>query len=491
MKSLWQKFSLFLFFVASACSHTGTPSKVDAPRVHAISDSTPRIVVLHLSDLHGRLRPGADNLGGYARIRSWIKSEEAKAGAKTDIVVVGGGDFTDKGSMPCLQKNDLPCMPLLSTLGIHFSVMGNHEIQRPLSEWRNLQSLSNIAWLSANVSPLSGPKSWEPYRDFIGAKSGLSLRFIAFTKILDREAHPRSYKDFRFHAFPKSEADWRTLIPKALPYVLLNHVPEEDDRAMAASLCQTPLPKPLMIFKGDDERERWKSTMDCVEAYEAGPHGKIGGRYVFERVDGSLKLVDASFVSIDARFPEEAQLKNKIDELYRENSPTAAEILANAHKDYTQMEMAQWLADAYRMVTRADIAVVNIGVSKSGLAKGEQSRENLRFVFPYVNQLMGLDWAYEQMSRALCRAASRKMEGDSDWGSELVISGGKLSGVGTPECRLESGRKGRLKVVVDDFMYKKSARWLGEDLSRYSTWRFGVESTLAIEERLKRDKKSL
>jgi hypothetical protein len=266
----------------------------------------------------------------------------------------------------------------------------------------------------------------------------------------------------------------------------------ESDRAMLNSLCSLPLPKPLLLLKADDEVTKRSETVGCVQAYEPGPQGKVTGRFVLEpNSAGVLQVVDASFVDINSQFAEDAKLKMQIEKLYKDISPAATEVVATSEKNYTQEEMAQWLADSYRVVTHADISVVNLGVAKSGLGSGPVTRENLRYVFPYVNQLMGLDWSVEEMSKALCRASMRTKSGDVDWGSEIVVSGAKLVGLGTSQCRLESPKRGRLKVVIDDYLFKKSARWLGQDLTQQSSWRFGVESTLAIEERIKRDHKAL
>jgi 2',3'-cyclic-nucleotide 2'-phosphodiesterase (5'-nucleotidase family) len=450
------------------------------------------LVILYVADIHARLRPDLDGLGGYARIRSFIDHEKSVAGPKTDVVVVGGGDMTDKGSMPCLLKGDLPCISLLSQLGLDFSVIGNHEIQRPLSEWKSLMGLSHIKWISGNVAPISGPKLWDPLVDYRGTKSGIKLRFLAFTKELDRDAFAPRYKEYRFTQAPRTEAEWKPLIPNDSSYILVHHQPTESDSLMLEGLCKSNLKKPLILLKADEENTKWKQNVQCVQGIEPGPHGKTIGRIVVETDSfvGS-RITDIAFVDVDDRIPENPQLKSEINALYAKYAPTADQELGSASGNHSPEEMAQWLADSYRSVTHADVAIVNGGAVKSALSKGPLTREKMRLVFPYGNQLMGLDWSFDAMSKAICKALSRTKSGDADYGSELYISGAKVVNGGKPDCRLESGRHGKLKVVIDDYMFKKSGRWLGEDLSKQNTWRFGVETPIAIEERLKRDSRSL
>lgn len=472
--------------------HSGNNANVLSSKVEISSDNKPRLVVLYLADIHGHLRAGQDGLGGYARIRAWVDREKAAAGPKTDVVVVGGGDLTDKGSMPCLLKKDLPCVSLLHDLGIDFSILGNHEVQRPLSEWKTLMGLSKIKWISANVSPLKGPKLWDSYLDYKGAKSGIKLRFLPFTKELDREAHASRYLDYKFGPGPKTEAEWKSFIPQDFPYLLIHHQPTESDSEMLAGLCKSNLKKPLILLKADEENNRWRKNVQCVEGIEPGPHGKTIGRVVIEAdsfVGG--KITEVSFVDMTSDLAENSAVKTLVSDLYAKIAPDADQVLGNANSNHSIEEMVQWLSDSYRSVTRADVAIVNWGVAKQALESGPVTREKIRLVFPYSNQLMGLDWSYAELSKALCRAVSRVKVGDADYGSELYVSGAKIVNAGKADCRLDSPRRGKLKVVIDDYVFKKSARWLGQDLSKQNTWRFGVETPLAIEERLKRDPKSL
>src|SRR4051812_31905760 len=104
MKNSAPKFFLSLFLGLAACSSTpdsrsgtgtSTTSSNLSKKPESSSDSKPRLVILYLADIHGRLRPDQGGLGGYARLRGFVDREKAAAGSKTDVVVAAGGDLTD------------------------------------------------------------------------------------------------------------------------------------------------------------------------------------------------------------------------------------------------------------------------------------------------------------------------------------------------------------------------------------------------------------
>jgi hypothetical protein len=174
-------------------------------------------------------------------------------------------------------------------------------------------------------------------------------------------------------------------------------------------------------------------------------------------------------------FKEDATLAKRVQDLYAKHAPDADQILFTLPTDLPRETLAKWVADSYRVRTRADAAIVNIGYVKHGLKTGPVRQEEFLLALPYANELQGTDWSVKSLEKALCDVSRAPKDSNLDWGSELSFSGFELQNAGTPQCKITGTKKSSLKVVVDSYLVSRSGRWLGRDLSK-QVFRFGVDS---------------
>lgn len=469
-------FLLGAYLGACASQNASSPG-VDSPKL-AAPESAPRLVILQAGDLHGYLR-AEDGQGGYARVAAYVKAEKAAANSTTDVLFVYGGDAADKGALPCRKTRDRACFPLLKQLGIDVAVVGNHELGRPGSETAGLLALSGVPWTSANLMSIMGMQPGFT-NDFVykGPRSGLELAVWGWSS-------GKAGSGLSLRETPR-EDDYRKLASYAAsgrPLLVVTHQDYSDDKALLGEICKRSI-KTLALLKAHNHQTR-AETDACAPLFEAGPFGEQINRLVFAKTGPSpldWKLESQQFVKMDSSKIEDPAIVAEVARLYSENAPEADQVVLEVTQARDDAGAAAFLADAYRNTTHVDLAIVNRGSAKDGFKAGPLTRERLLQTIPYENDLSGLDWNLKDLEKSLCKASMRTPDARLDEGAELVFSGGKLVGGGTPQCRLETARRGgSLKVGIDGWVLAHSERWLGKDLRKNAgTFRFQVSTEQAL-----------
>jgi 2',3'-cyclic-nucleotide 2'-phosphodiesterase (5'-nucleotidase family) len=463
--------TLFLAMGAGCASSPGTSN---APASTGEALGPPRLVVLYASDLHGRLRGDPVNGGGYARLASVIRAERAKAPAGTDVLAIMGGDAAGKSVLPCRKTQEKSCFPLLKEMGFDAAVLGNGELKLPLDELNSLIKASGLVWIGTNVRA-SGSGEWQTSWLYEGAKSGAKI-WVSGWSVAPTPGEVDLKKN-RLAIRPRwNSADFSGWAKKFgnTPVLWTTHQERADDESFLQDACATSGLKSLALLKANDHQQL-EIKDKCAPLFEPGPFGRSLSRLVFDKSGDTWTLSEHSFINLGVDSPEDESVKAQIDKLYKERAPEAEEVVAKLEAPLDQPKLTQWLADSFRKTARADVAIVNTGAVKSGIDPGPVSRENLLLAIPYSDDLMGLDWSFKDLEKSLCKASQRSLDPFEDYGSDLVLSGASLVAPGTAECRLETGRKGALKVVMVSFMVRRSGRWLGKDVSPVA-FRFGFKS---------------
>jgi hypothetical protein len=478
---LWMRYSVFCVVLAllGACSHTQQGHSSSNP--FKVGDKE-AVLILYVSDLHSYLRPDAEGRGGYAQLATWIQHEKKKAGPKTDVWVLGGGDLVGKGSLPCQITNDKECAPLLGALGLDYATLGNYELYNAPAPLRALFESSGVRWLGMNVQPERGVAPWtQELVRLEGARSGISFWLGTWADNFD-------VRGYKIRAFP-SQSDWALWKRKmgTEPLLWMTHQEQVKDQALMKETCLNLASQNgtqnqvLALLKSNDHRIFQQDTSHCAPIIEPGPFGRYASKTLLTRnAENPQKLdVHNEFVEIKG-LKKDAQIAEKIKALYQKHAPDADTVLFKLDEEVSRESIAQWVADSYRHVTRGDAAVVNIGFVKDALEAGPVTREEFLLTLPHNNELFGLDWSQADMQKALCAASRRARDVDLDWGSDLHFSGIELLHAGTDKCQLKTSRRGAVKLVVDSFMLSRSARWLGKDISR-QVFRFGVDSRRVLD----------
>ena len=81
------------------------------------------LTILHVNDLHARLTPNADGLGGFAHVATLLRRERAAAPAS---ITLHAGDLV-QGTPVSTMFEGVPVYEIANRMGIDVNTLGNHE----------------------------------------------------------------------------------------------------------------------------------------------------------------------------------------------------------------------------------------------------------------------------------------------------------------------------------------------------------------------------
>jgi len=101
------------------------------------------LTILHINDLHARLTPNADGLGGFAYVATLLKRERAAAPAS---ITLHAGDLV-QGTPVSTMFEGVPVYEVANRLGIDVNTLGNHEFDygwRKIGEFLKVTSIDTV-----------------------------------------------------------------------------------------------------------------------------------------------------------------------------------------------------------------------------------------------------------------------------------------------------------------------------------------------------------
>lgn len=410
------------------------------------------ITVLFTNDVHCAI----DNYAILAAYRSELVSQGK------EVFTVDAGDAI-QGETIGTFTNGEAVVELMNSVGYDYAVPGNHEFDYGMESFLNIaQNLANYKYISSNFQYLpSASAVFEPYA--VEEVNGVSIAFVGIsTPETITKANPKYFKDENnnfIYGFPTFDmADG----------ILYQNVQKSVDAAKEEGAD-------IVIAIGHlgiaETTEGWKSVdviantngIDCFldahshETIESSTYYNKDGEEVvlastgtkFANIgvltidsEGSLTVdlmatdsVDVSALSADAQNAYSG-VKSKIDRYNDEIAylfdpiGTSEVNLVAYDTDSTwlvrkrETNAGDFVADAYRAVTGADIAVCNGGGIRSEIAVGEVSRKSLIDMNPWSNPMCVIEISGGQLLDMLEHGARSCPE---SLGGFFQVSGVKYS----------------------------------------------------------------
>lgn len=447
-----------------------------------VTTSGAHVVILYASDLHSQLIEGSDDLGGYARLQTLVNQERAKAGPKTDVILVLGGDSIGKGRLPCRKTNEAKCTPILGMLKPDVVAFGNGELKMPLADLRSLSAQIGGVWVGSNIEPAKKGVMpfWKSSYLYTGPKSGLKINFTS-SAVFPGPGEARSGGQLDFVepsvSFVDLYSKYGTVPGAASLMILHDDIARLDE--IQRGLCHRAS-QPLLVLKAHEHKVD-QGTRGCLKYLEADAFGRHVARLELAHSENAFQIKNIQMIEVNSKIQQDPAVAAKVEDLYKNYGQGARRVVLNLVKPVDENRLGKFLASTYQRISRADIAIVNRGFIKAGFPAGKVDWDTVLTAVPYNNQLFGLDWPAADLEKSLCRAAKRTMDRHLDNGGELIFAGASLVDAGKDNCRLvvKDGKKVP-KVVVDSYLQTRSGRWLGKDIKGRS-FSYGLDTERALE----------
>ena len=445
---------------------------VFAPPAPVVSEADSTLLrVLAITDFHGALVPRVwpwsegRPVGGAAAIKTWLDSLGRDCGCTT--VRLDGGDEM-QGTPISNFEFGRPVIAAFNALGIDAAAVGNHEFDWSVDTLRARLAEAHYPFVSANIADSSGrvPAWIAPWS--LVTRGGAKVAVIGLTtRTTPVTTRPQNVAGLTF-------GDLAVAVRAALPgaratadfVVVLAHAGEVCDsgrcRGEIFELAGALDSGSVDLIVAGHTHQRVDTVVHGIPIVEAGNSGRTIAVVDFVRLGGGrgrlvrarLETPWADAVTPDAELAAAvAREAHAVDSLTARTVATLRTGLSRSHDEYS---LGRLLADAYRNIGKADVAIMNNGGIRADLPAGPVSYGALFEVQPFQNRLVRLTVSGAELATALEHALAGGTPNAHIAGLEVWYDPSRPDGHRIRKVRMLNGRSldahRRYSIAVPDFL---------------------------------------
>ncbi|HSP80144.1 MAG TPA: bifunctional UDP-sugar hydrolase/5'-nucleotidase, partial [Myxococcaceae bacterium] len=383
------------------------------------------LTLLHVNDVYQFTPVDHGERGGLARLATLRKRVLAES---PHTLFLLAGDTLGPSVESTFHKGK-QMIDAWNALGLDYAVLGNHEFDFGPDVLRQRMKESHFTWLGANVMDKETDRTFGDTPPFVirelgGVKVGIFGVLLGKTRYSSKIG-PNVYLN-------SSCATARELVPKmraagAQVIVALTHLGLPEDKVLAR--CA-----PIDLILGGHEHELIQAVSNGTPIVKMSSEARELGRVTLHvgTRSGRLRSMDFGIIPITHEVPEDSEFASAMREydglLAELSAPvgrTAVPLDADEGNNRTrETNLGSFIADAYRHITGADVALVNGGSirSDSVVRPGPLTQRDVLAIHPFPGSVVNLEVTGEVLRRALEHGVSRSAE-DAEPGRFLQVSG--------------------------------------------------------------------
>jgi 5'-nucleotidase len=320
-----------------------------------------------------------------------------------------------------------------NAVGLDYSVFGNHEFDFGDAVLKDRIKDSKFKWLAANVMDTQTGKTFDntpgyDIREMGGVKVGIFGIVLPETKSTSR---PGSELQFLDPCDTAKRVVGEMRSKGAQVIVGLTHLAMSQDKALAR--CAQ-----IDIIIGGHEHTLLQSTSGQTPIFKMTADGRQMGKYDLNvnPATGKVESIDWEVITVTDELPDDpdfapvtAKYKDILTDLATRVGHTDVLLDARSAVNRTQeTNVGNFVADAFRKATNADVAVVNGGSIRADLtfAPGDLTKRTVFSILPFNNPVVKIEVSGEVLRKALENGVSRSAE-DTEPGRFPQVSGIRFS----------------------------------------------------------------
>lgn len=401
------------------------------------------IVILYTNDVHCAV----DENIGYAGLAAYKKQMQEKT---PYVTLVDCGDAIQGGAIGLVSQGEYP-LQLMNRAGYDLAVLGNHEFDYGMERLTEVIEASEAQYLGCNIrysgtgeNALSAVKPYqiEAYGDtdvaFIGVCTPENITSSTPAYFMDEAGQ------FIYDFYGGDEEDFYLQVQKTVNecrgkgaeyVILLAHLGTDEDSAPFRSVDLIEHTKsvdavldahshsviPCQVVMDQDGKEVPLSStgteLSHIGQLTITPSGTITTGLISypgkdEETAAYIREIQADFAKDMDRVVGQSEIPLSI------SSETGIRMVRSR-----ETAIGDFCADAYRAVSRADIAIVNGGGIRADLPKGDITCGDLIDVHPYGNSLCVASVSGQDILDAL-EMANRAVQAEYNDGEHAVGENG-------------------------------------------------------------------
>jgi 2',3'-cyclic-nucleotide 2'-phosphodiesterase (5'-nucleotidase family) len=353
-----------------------------APSVSAAGTTVP-LTILHTADLHARLLPDDQDLGGFARLATGIQRERARS---KGALVLCAGDLVQGTPVSTLYEGR-PIFELANLLSLDVFTLGNHDFDYGWQRIENFKSIAEFEVVTANVH---GPDG-QPVADgrfairtvngvrvgVIGAMTADLPGLIFSEQLLGCQVLP---------VLESVRAQAAILREKTDLIVVLGHLNADEEQALLSEA-----PEIAVIVSGHthapQKPPREQSGRVLVRA---GAYGRELGRLDLEVAVGERRVASWKWttIPINSDLAPSMEMQSRIAEWERKVAPVVDVRLASSTRRFDRAEVKALMERALREELNCDFGFANIGGVRDVLPEGEILARHIWNIMPFHNKIV-------------------------------------------------------------------------------------------------------
>ncbi|MDR0646642.1 MAG: 5'-nucleotidase C-terminal domain-containing protein [Elusimicrobiota bacterium] len=349
------------------------------------------VVIYHTSDTHGYYfaEPDAKGRmsGGFAALASFIKKDKARH--KAPYFLFDGGDFM-QGNSEANDSKGITSAKLFNALNYDAVAIGNHEFDFGPEALKKVIAALNAKALAANI--IINDKV-SPY--FIFEKDGLKIAVIGIGRNNDAKNKTFRVLDDR-ESFIKALGGVKRHNPSAI--ILLVHGSNGDLRPYAASqdIVKDYEEDLAVVLNGHLHKERLQKIRGLLFVDPASNLEKVAKITLSFDKNNKFKKAKAKLISLDVKKTGQDERINALVEeirnpFYGEHVGQTAEFMPylpqSEKPKYLDCGVCEFVTDAVKKETGADISIQNTKMFRSFLPKGLVTKREFLKAMPYDNKV--------------------------------------------------------------------------------------------------------
>lgn len=413
-----------------------------------------KITILNTADIHGRMLMEKNTWGQYTSEdidlimglplqKGLIDQEKNK---NPNSLVFDSGDFFHGTNESAIGDGE-GMLELANIVKFDGMAIGNNDFNFGVDQYFKLTSSDKLPILSSNLMNKENKNVFTPNKVYTVANKKIGVFSLLPDSLNTNKVFLES--DLYIESPEKMAEEQLKLLKKQNvdAVILLSHLGDNVDVELAKKVKGIDL---IISSRRHNLYTKGVQVENTMIA-ESGAWTTHLGAADFYFKEGKLKKIDWRVLSTDNERLQDQSMK-KIAQKYEKEAlkqtkvklGTIEEDLNGARTEIRTSEtnFGDLVADAAREYGKSDIALINSGVIRESLKKGEVNEYQLSKALPYSNSLVVLNVKGENIVKALERGMRKYPDGLN--GAFLQVSGMKI----TIDSSKEVGKKVQ-KVLID------------------------------------------
>jgi 5'-nucleotidase len=374
------------------------------------TDCNIRVTLLQVNDVYQFAPVDQGTMGGIGRVLTLKKSIQQE---NPNTLFLLAGD-TISPSVESITYKGAQMIEAWNAVGLDYATFGNHEFDFGPATLKERIKESKFGWIAANVIDRTTGKPFadvQPFviREFSGVKIGIFGLVLPETKTTSK---PGDDVEFRNPCETAKQMVSELHGRGAKVVVALTHLSMREDKEVAR--CAD-----VDVIIGGHEHTLLESHAGGAPIFKMTADARELGRIDLNisQTTGELESIDWKVISVDSKTKEAPEFAavyrkyaNLLAELSRPVGRTSVALDARSAENRTrETNVGNFVADAFRKATTADVALLNGGsIRADGIIRpGRLTVRDVLSILPFKNNLVKIEVTGATLQAALENGVSR------------------------------------------------------------------------------------